>query len=172
MKVHAKLALTSLSALLLWHTVAAHGVDVCVKHKDKRFVTGPEPEAHKLYRAACLANAGPWPSGFTEEDFIYLGILHDEAGNSYKIGYISTILGESGRATNRLLVFIGDGKYLGRYSDQEEQPALDPPLTLEYPNKAKLGSAVVFKNGIPPKFWIDGDNYSFEMANKSSMRTC
>jgi hypothetical protein len=171
MKAHTKAALICTLALLSWQPVAASDSSTCAKYQSKRTVTGLEPDASKLYKAACLANAGPWEDGFTEESFTYLGKLQDGAGNMYAVAFLSTIWGSSGRATNRLLVFRGNGDYLGRFSNQFSSPALKRPFILEYPNSPKLGNKVSFKNGIPSSIWVDGENQPFEAANQSSKRT-
>lgn len=132
----------------------------CNTNAEKRTVIGKEPTAKVLYAKLANIELGSWKSGFSDETFTYIGIVHTKKRKTYKIGYLSTVWGESCRATNRLFIFDGNNKYLGQY----DGIMLDPKrvwiagAVLHFPFKSDDGNTLDLANGPPESAWLDGEN--------------
>jgi len=139
----------------------------------QRFVIGGPP-ARQLYQVACEADAGPWLGVFSEEHFNFLGSLSSSDGTRFQVAFISTIWGQAGRATNRLLIFTGQGKYLGRYSglSSSEPPSVISSNTMKFPVSAEYGNEVSFNAGPLRVIRVDGELHQYEPANPALKRTC
>ena len=129
-------------------------------------VTGG-PMAEHLYQVACSADAGPWQKGFSEERFTLIGTVSSEDGEKFQVAFLSTIWGQAGRATNRLLVYSQKGRYLGRYSglSSSEPPTILSESVIKFPVSAEYGNEVSFNVGPPPTVLVDGELYTSEPAN-------
>jgi hypothetical protein len=138
----------------------------------ERMVTGGA-KAELLYREARAAAAGSWEDGFSKEQFTRVGTISTEDSSQLQIGFLSTVWGPAGRATNRLLIFSEAGKYLGRFSgfSFSEPPSIASATVLLFPVRAEHGNVVLFKAGIPDFILIDGERHEFEPANQSLERT-
>lgn len=157
-----------ISALLL---VSAFTVS-SASPSGKRLVIGG-PVAEHLYQVACRADAGPWQKGFSEERFTFIGSLTSENGVRFQVAFLSTIWGQSGRATNRLLVYSDKGRYLGRYSglSSSEPPTIISTSAVKFSVPAEYGNEVKFNAGPPPTMLTDGELYTYEPANPTLNRT-
>lgn len=129
--------------------------------------------AEHLYQVACEADAGPWQKGFSEERFTLIGSLTSEDGAQFQVGFLSTVWGQAGRATNRLLVYSDHGRYLGRYSglSSSEPPTIISASVVKFPVPAEYGNEVKFNAGPPPSMLVDGELYAYEPANPTLNRT-
>jgi hypothetical protein len=125
--------------------------------------------AQQLYQVACKADAGPWHKGFSQERFTLVGSLTSEDGAEFQVAFLSTIWGQASRATNRMLVYSSQGRYLGRYSGLSfsEPPAITSTTVVKFPVPAEHGNEVKFNTGPPPSILVDGEVHQYEPANPS-----
>ncbi|KMQ65648.1 hypothetical protein ACM46_07175 [Chryseobacterium angstadtii] len=120
---------------------------------------------------------GQWSEkGGTETHLRYLGKVITGSG-TYKILNSTWIWGLSHRATNRILVFDHDNKYLGNYyvTTDMDLPAELRKGFLIFKNTdrdcdSKIVTKIDMKNGIPAQFFRkcradSGDIYSFSRIN-------
>jgi hypothetical protein len=134
----------------------------------QRLVSGG-PAAEQLYQVACRAGAGPWHKGFSQERFALVGSLTSEDGAQYQVALLSTVWGQASHATNRLLLFSAQGRYLGRYSglSSSQPPALISSSVVRFPAPAEHVSEVRFSGGPPPSILVNGEVLPYEPANPS-----
>ena len=101
---------------------------------------------------------GAWKNGFWNETFSFIGKIHTTNGKIYKIGFLSTIWGESCRATNRLFVFGNDNLCIGQYAGMMEPPIKITGSKLLFPFDEQYGNIIDFENGPPLQIWLNGEN--------------
>src|SRR5690554_2363334 len=121
---------------------------------------------------------GKWnENGETETHLTYLGKVKSKKGKTYKIMNYTWIWGQSGRATNRILIFNEKNQYLGNY-----YVTLDTYLPTKLENGILIfknldddcdkntSSKVNLKNGLPKQFFREckngyGNIYVFDGEN-------
>jgi len=117
---------------------------------------------------------GKWDKiGGTETHLKYLGIIKTKKGN-YKIMTSCWLWGQSKRATNRILIFSIDNKYLGNYyltsrNDLPEKIEKNQLVFLHSKNDDCDKNTITklsFEKGIPAQFFLEckdgsGDIYSY-----------
>lgn len=117
---------------------------------------------------------GKWTeNGGTETELTYLGTLKVDKAD-YKILNSSWIWGMSKRATNRIIIFDSENKYVGNYYVTTK---CDLPNRIENENLIfkpsecegcdKIETKIHFNNGIPKEIFINckgkyGSLYSFD----------
>lgn len=105
-----------------------------------------------------------------ETQLTYLGILKAIDGRQYKVMSYCWIWGISKRATNRILIYSAQNKYLGDYylTTIDELPTKIESNQLIFKVKDDSSSKVTitrisFKKGIPKSIYLKEDNiYPFE----------
>lgn len=118
---------------------------------------------------------GKWTSnGGTETHLTYLGEINTKSGRNFKVMNSVWLWGHSRRATNRILLFDHQDRYIGEYY-VTTTPDLPSHLTkgkLIFTNNKKdncnrrLTTIVNLNNGIPRQFFLKcngtlGDIYTF-----------
>jgi len=111
----------------------------------------------------------------------YLGQIKSNKGDSYKIVTSTWIWGHSHRATNRILIFDSNNKYLGNYAvtmtyDLPDKIEGNKLVFLNTDNSdcdVKLVTELSFSDGIPKEFFLKckgdmGDVYSFSTDGSTS----
>ena len=164
MKRHPVLYL--LAAALAAVSLGASAGTGCDTNAQKRVVVGPKPTANLLYTAIRNVDEGAWKDGFDIETFTYVGNVLTKSGTTYKIGFLETVWGESCRATNRLLIFDAQNKYLGQYYGIDTDPTKIQIRkgVLSFPFESKDGNKLDLDEGPPAKAWLDGDNPEWSAA--------
>ena len=140
----------------------------CGDVKEKRIIKGTEPTASMLYENIKHIKNGSWKNRFWKETFTYIGEVHTPDGKIYKIGFLTTIWGESCRATNRLFVFGNDNICIGQYGGVTEAPLKISGSKLFFPFNEEYGNKIDFSNGPPSQIWLDGENPEWMPAIKKS----
>lgn len=109
----------------------------------------------------------------TETYLRYLGKVHTASGKTYKLMNSVYIFGLSHRASNRIIVYTDQNKYVGNYylSTIDDLPNYIKNNKLVFRNKgddcdARLVTYVAFSKGLPKQFFRKcknqyGDIYSF-----------
>ncbi|WP_146229840.1 hypothetical protein [Pedobacter nutrimenti] len=108
-----------------------------------------------------------------ETHLTYLGKFHASNGKTYQVMTSKWLWGLSKRATNRILIFDGQNRYLGNYmvsvADdlpyKMEKGKMWFKNTEECPNRSLF--SVDLRQGVPEKIFIEcskgaGDEYVFE----------
>ena len=121
------------------------------------------------------------PDDSTETYLKYLGQIKSDKGDVYKVVTSTWIWGHSHRATNRILIFDSNNKYLGSYSvtmiyDLPDKIQGNKLIFLNTDNSdcdAKLVTKLSFSDGIPKEFFLKckgnmGDIYSFSTDENTS----
>jgi hypothetical protein len=117
---------------------------------------------------------GKWTEKKGDEAHIkYLGQVHADNGESYKVMTSILLWGLAKHATNRILIYNAKNQYLGNYYvyDIDDLPARLENGILIFKNKAECDKSIKtridLKHGIPKQIFIrcngeNGDLYNFD----------
>jgi len=108
------------------------------------------------------------PNNHNETQLKYLGTLKSKDGRAFKIMTYCWIWGLSQRATNRILIYNQNDKYLGNYKldMRYELPVkIEKNQLLFKVDENAQPQRISFSNGLPKQIMIEGgDLYLFEGA--------
>jgi hypothetical protein len=148
-----------MSALLLVHGVVQAN---CDDGASVRSFNGPTETVQSFWRELKRSGVPTWGKGsFHRQEFNYIGLI--KSNQPLHVVWFYTEWGQSCRATNRLLLFSKNGKFIGSYSGVGEPSKIVNGNTLQFLQI----EPVSFSSG--PPLWLDSNK--FETASKWALTT-
>jgi hypothetical protein len=126
-------------------------------------IRGEAAVAHELREVAAAEKGLLFAQNtFADEVFDYLGCV-TVADRCWHVVYLSTVWGQSCRATHRLLVFDPSRQFLGQYAGFEALPArIEADSVIFLSQGMAEGGRITFTSAGPPaEVYIGGDKLTF-----------